>query len=72
MTTFADKLKFWRGAERLSQADAAERIGVSMRTYQEWEQGRAQPHRPNTILLLIDSQPKKARNNASRKKTKAR
>lgn len=38
-----------RKALGLSQAKAAERIGISLRTYQNWEQGRA---RPNQFTLL--------------------
>jgi transcriptional regulator with XRE-family HTH domain len=37
-------LKAWRRHERLSQAAAAARLGVSVRTLQGWELGRPMPH----------------------------
>ncbi len=42
----------------LSQRVFAERFGFSLRTVQQWEQGRAVPERPARILLMIiDSEP---------------
>lgn len=38
---------------RLSQAAFAERFGLSVRTVQEWEQGKAVPDRPARILLRV-------------------
>jgi putative transcriptional regulator len=38
---------------RLSQAQFAKRFGFSVRTIQEWEQGRALPDRPARILLRV-------------------
>ena len=38
---------------RLSQAQFAARFGFSMRTVQQWEQGRAIPDRPARILLKV-------------------
>jgi putative transcriptional regulator len=44
---------------RLSQAEFAKRFGFSVRTVQEWEQGRAVPDRPARILLrVIEKSPK--------------
>jgi putative transcriptional regulator len=44
---------------RLSQAQFAKRFGFSVRTIQEWEQGRALPDRPARILLrVIEKSPK--------------
>ncbi len=44
---------------RLSQAQFAKRFGFSVRTIQEWEQGRALPDRPARILLrVIERSPK--------------
>ena len=44
---------------RLSQSEFAARFGFSVRTVQEWEQGRAVPDRPARILLrVIDKSPK--------------
>ena len=37
----------------LSQAAFARRFGFSVRTVQEWEQGRALPDRPARILLRV-------------------
>ena len=43
------KLKDWRGVTKtrrrgeFSQAAAAARLGVNVRTYQQWEQGRRAP-----------------------------
>jgi len=43
----------------LSQSDFAARFGFSVRTVQEWEQGRAMPDRPARILLrVIEKSPK--------------
>jgi putative transcriptional regulator len=43
----------------LSQKDFAKRFGFSVRTVQEWEQGRAIPDRPARILLrVIEKSPK--------------
>lgn len=43
----------------LSQAAFAKRFGFSVRTVQEWEQGRALPDRPARILLsVIEKSPK--------------
>lgn len=43
----------------LSQSEFAARFGFSVRTVQEWEQGRALPDRPARILLrVIDKSPK--------------
>jgi len=37
----------------LSQAAFAERFGLSTRTVQEWEQGRALPDQPARVLLKV-------------------
>jgi putative transcriptional regulator len=43
----------------LSQAQFASKFGFSLRTLQEWEQGRALPDRPARILLrVIEKSPK--------------
>jgi putative transcriptional regulator len=41
---------------RLSQSEFALRFGFSLRTVQEWEQGRAIPDRPARILLKVIEQ----------------
>ena len=51
---------------RLSQAQFAARFGFSVRTIQEWEQGRAIPDRPARILLrVIEKSPKTVERAAS-------
>ncbi len=40
----ANALKAWRELERLSQTEAAIRLGVSVRTLQGWELGRPMPY----------------------------
>ena len=43
----------------LSQSEFASKFGFSVRTVQEWEQGRALPDRPARILLrVIEKSPK--------------
>jgi DNA-binding transcriptional regulator YiaG len=37
-------LRGWRRRHKLSQTQAALKLKVSPRTFQEWEQGRATPH----------------------------
>lgn len=37
------KLLRWRRSENLSQSEAADAIGVKVRTYQNWEQGMRCP-----------------------------
>lgn len=37
----------------LSQTEFADRFGLSFRTVQEWEQGRAVPDRPARVLLKV-------------------
>ena len=37
----------------LSQAKFAALLGISVRTLQNWEQGRRQPHGPARVLLYV-------------------
>lgn len=47
MADFGDKLREWRKVANLLQKEAAEVLGVSVRTYQAWEErGRT----PNSIM----------------------
>lgn len=66
MSCFADKLKVARKKAGLSQAELAERIGVSVRSFTEYECGRSVPRQKNlekladvlgvtTIYLMHDS-----------------
>jgi putative transcriptional regulator len=46
---------------RFSQAEFAQQFGFSVRTVQQWEQGRAIPDRPARILLrVIETAPQAA------------
>jgi putative transcriptional regulator len=46
----------------LSQSKFAATFGISLRTVQEWEQGRAEPQGPaRALLTLIDREPEAAR-----------
>ncbi len=49
-----------RGKLGLSQSQFARKFGFSVRTVQEWEQGRAIPDRPARILLRVIEQSPKA------------
>ncbi|HUW38592.1 MAG TPA: helix-turn-helix domain-containing protein [Rhodocyclaceae bacterium] len=42
-----------RSHSRLSQADFAAALGVSKRTLENWEQGRAEPTGPARVLLSL-------------------
>jgi transcriptional regulator with XRE-family HTH domain len=43
-------LKAWRERRGITQKEAAERIGVNIRTYQRWEEGTARPTFPNPAV----------------------
>ncbi|MEI8341669.1 MAG: helix-turn-helix transcriptional regulator [Verrucomicrobiota bacterium] len=49
------QLKSWRETHDLSQREAAEKLGVSRRTLQEWEQKRCAPRgfALNALLNII-------------------
>lgn len=48
-----------RGKTGLSQSEFARLIGVSVRTLQEWEQGRRAPSGPaRTLLMMADKNPR--------------
>lgn len=49
-----------RESLQLTQAQFARRFGLSERTIQEWEQGRAQPEGPARILLRVIAREPKA------------
>jgi len=51
-----------RGKVNMSQRQFAAHFGVSIRTIQEWEQGRAVPSGPaRALLIVIDREPKAVR-----------
>ena len=49
MTDLRTTLRTWRG--NATQREAAEALGVSLRTYQKWEIGRIPD--PSTLALLL-------------------
>ena len=52
--SFADELKAWRAREGFTQHEAAVYLDVSLRTYQEWEQGRQEPDQKGPIRKAIE------------------
>jgi len=57
---FSERLKNWRSAHHLSQSQASERLGVSVRTFQDWEQARHSPRgfALKALLALVALPPK--------------
>lgn len=51
--TFQVELKSWRTGCELTQDAAATYLNVSVRTYQEWEQGRANPKTIGPVRILM-------------------
>jgi len=56
----APEIKMVRKTLRVSQSEFAMMIGVSVRTLQNWEQGRRKPEGPAKALLRIASKNPKA------------
>lgn len=52
--TFAEELKDWRADKAYTQEEAAVFLGVPLRTYQEWEQGRQEPDQKGPIRKAIE------------------
>lgn len=50
-TAWPRKLKAWRKGEGLTQAKAAERLGVSQACYCDWENGKKAPTHPHAIKI---------------------
>ena len=42
--SLGDQIYAWRKQNNYSQSEAALKLQLSVRTLQEWEQGRARPH----------------------------
>jgi len=42
-TKWKKKLRAWRKSNRLLQKQAADKLGVNVRTYQGWEEGKGGP-----------------------------
>jgi DNA-binding transcriptional regulator YiaG len=49
---FARSLQAWRERKRFSQKDAAEFLGISKRTLENWEQERATPRGYAVVALM--------------------
>lgn len=49
---FARALKEWREKKKFSQRDAAEFLGISKRTLENWEQARATPRGYAVVALM--------------------
>lgn len=49
---FARALKAWRMDKEFSQRDAAEFLGISKRTLENWEQERATPRGYAVVALM--------------------
>lgn len=49
--TFADKLKYYRQAANLTQAELADKIGVSQKAVSSWETGRNDPNMGQVVNL---------------------
>lgn len=49
----AELLRAWRAARELTQASAAERLGIPVGTYRDWEQGRAPPQHEGVLRLAL-------------------
>jgi len=43
-TNFSKLLRRWRTDSDMLQKEAATKLGVSVRTYQSWEESRTTPH----------------------------
>ena len=72
MTKLMNELKHWRDRRSLTQFQAAQILGVRLRTYQNWEVGR-QPAYPDAVLALLKEkarEPPKSARQRKRPKTK--
>ena len=54
-----DELKAWRWRNDLTQETAAEWLGVSVRTYENWEQGHREMRHPIAVRRLSQLTDKK-------------
>ncbi len=58
----ADRMKAWRKRLDITQAQAADVLGVSVRTYQGWEAGRTERLQKKVFRLAmahVENNPKK-------------
>lgn len=57
----AARLKHWRNERAWTQEDAADWLGVSLKAYQNWEQGARTMRHPVAINKLMEQAPNKRR-----------
>lgn len=55
--TLAEDLRSWRLALGWTRQQAADYLGVPLRTFEGWEQGRRKPHGFGAIKKLMDMAP---------------
>ncbi len=65
---FARALQAWRERRRFSQRDAAEFLGISKRTLENWEQERATPRGFAVVALMRLIEPVTASKSGAKKK----
>jgi DNA-binding transcriptional regulator YiaG len=51
--SLSKQLKQWRERLKISQAEASSKLGVPVRTYQQWEQGRQSP-RGLALTVIVE------------------
>jgi putative transcriptional regulator len=51
--TVIERARAYRRAQGLTQAEFAERFGVPLQTYRQWENGRRRPDKASENLLCI-------------------
>lgn len=48
-----ERARAYRRAQGMTQAEFAERFGLPLQTYRQWENGRRRPDRASEILLCV-------------------
>lgn len=48
-----DQIRAIREARKLTKEEAAERVGITLRAWQQYEQGKRVPSLPMTILIRL-------------------
>lgn len=57
MTSISVLLRAWRAEHGWTQGQAAAALGVSLDTYQNWEQGRTKPAPEGPVRKLVAMMP---------------
>lgn len=52
MKTFGENLKYFRGLNKISQTDFANRLGTTQQRVSEWERDKVEPSLYNIIRIL--------------------